>query len=86
MTPLKADAALDEYFLEVRCRLLDAAAILDRIDRGQGEGATDDPRMRRIREAIAALAEPGAGRAEKIQQIFSLDYDPEWVRPEPRSV
>lgn len=85
MTPLSADKALDAYFLEARCRLLDVAAILDRIDRGPGAAAVAaDPRMQRIRQALAALAEPGPGRAERIQTIFSLEYDPSWERPKPR--
>jgi hypothetical protein len=85
MTPLSADKALDAYFLEARCRLLDVAAILDRIDRGPGAaGVAADPRMQRIRQALAALAEPGPDRAERIQKIFSLEYDPAWERPKPR--
>ena len=35
MTPLPATQALDRYFLEARSKLLDLAAILDRIGRGQ---------------------------------------------------
>ena len=38
MTPLPAPKALNDFFLEARCRLLDLAAILDRIGRGPGAG------------------------------------------------
>ena len=82
MTPLTASKALDQFFLEARCRLLDVAAILDRVDRGGGVSA--DPRVERIREALAILGASTAGRAERIQQIFSLDYDPKWEKPRPR--
>ena len=81
MTPLSASRALDQFFLEARARLLDVAAILDRVDRG--EGTVNDPRMVRIQQAIAALQEVEPGRAARIQQIFSLDYDPTWSKPEP---
>lgn len=85
MNPLPASRALDQYFLEARCRLLDLAAILDRIDRGaDSTGASADPRIARIRQAIEALQSDSPGRAEQIQQIFSLDYDPNWVRPQPQ--
>jgi hypothetical protein len=40
--------------------------------------------MTRIRQAIEALQGKGGGRAERIQQIFSLEYDPAWVKPKPR--
>jgi hypothetical protein len=83
MTPLAASKALDQFFLEARCRLLDVAAILDRIDRGSG-AVSADPRVDRIREALALLQGTEGSRAERIQQIFSLDYDPKWEKPRPR--
>jgi hypothetical protein len=83
MTPtLSAAEALDRYFLEARSKLLDLAAILDRIDRG-GE-VPNDPRLERIRKALSLLQQPGENRAERIQQIFSLEYDAQWERPKPR--
>jgi hypothetical protein len=85
MTPLPATRALDQFFLEARARLLDLAAILDRVDRGAEAGvAASDPRVVRIRQALEVLLREGAGRAEQVQQIFSLGYDPDWVRPQPR--
>ena len=84
MNPLPAPRALDEYFLEARSKLLDVAAILDRIDRGEGS-AGNDPRLGQIRRAVEALQSAGPGRAERIQQIFSLAYDADWKRPGPRS-
>ncbi len=83
MTPLPAAQALDAYFLDARSRLLDLAAALDRFDRGTGDVATD-PRVGRIREAVAVLAGKGPGRAAQVQQIFSLGYDPTWPRPTPK--
>jgi len=85
MTPLPAAAALDQFFLDARARLLDIAAILDRVDRGANTGqAIADPRLQRIHQAIGVLAEGGPGRAAQIQQIFSLDYDAGWAKPHPR--
>ena len=85
MQPLPAPAVLAAYFLECRSKLLDVAAILDRIERGTDAGtALADPRMARIREALGALLTPETARAERIQRIFSLDYDPSWKVPEPK--
>jgi hypothetical protein len=85
MTPLPSGAALDSYFLEARCKILDLAAILDRIGRGTGAAELDnDPRLARIREALEVLHDQSGGRAERIQKIFSLDYDPGWEKPRPR--
>jgi hypothetical protein len=85
MTPLPAAKALDLYFLDARARLLDLAAILDRIDRGaEPASAAADPRLAKLRRAVEALLTTAPGRAERVQQLFSLDYDPGWPRPEPR--
>jgi hypothetical protein len=85
MTPLASAQALDAYFLEARSKLLDLAGILDRIGRGQGASATEcDPRLHRIRLALDVLHDQSGGRAERVQKIFSLDYDAGWVRPQPR--
>jgi hypothetical protein len=85
MNPLPAAKALDAYFLEARARLLDLAAILDRIGRGGGAGGADeDPRLHKIRQALEVLHDQSGGRAERVQRIFSLDYDPDWKLPQPR--
>jgi hypothetical protein len=84
LTPLAAPSALDAYFLEARSKLLDVAAILDRIGRGAAANGADDPRLVKIRQALEVLGDTSAGRAERVQRIFSLDYDPTWQRPAPR--
>jgi len=84
LTPLAAGQALDQYFLEARSKLLDLAAILDRIARGRDAAGTEqDPRMRKILQALEILGDEGNGRAERIQQIFSLPYDATWAKPKP---
>jgi hypothetical protein len=83
MTPMPAPRVMDQFFLEARSKLLDLAAILDRLDRGEGSSAAD-PRLERIRQAVLTLMEQDTGRAERIQKLFSLDYDSSWPRPKPR--
>lgn len=82
MKPLTAKAALERHYLEARSLMLDLAAILDRIDRG---GSLSDPRLEQFAQALRLLQEKGSGRAEKIQQLFSLKYDANWEKPKPRS-
>lgn len=70
---------LDHDFLDARARLLEVAAILDRIERAPARhGEHPDVRLYQIRRAVEALLEPGPGRAETIQRIFSLEYDSGW--------
>jgi hypothetical protein len=83
--PLPAAQALETYFLEARSKLLDLAAMLDRIDRGSPAAEVrDDPRLVKMRQALELLHDGKAGRAERIQKIFSLDYDAKWEKPRPR--
>lgn len=79
VTSLSASEVLNRYFLELRCKLLDIAAILDRLDRGGIVAA--DPRLAQIQQALRELASDSVGRTERIQLIFSRPYDPDWERP-----
>lgn len=84
-TPLPATKALEAYFLEARSKILDIAAILDRIGRGSDASSlANDPRLVRVRQALEVLCDPSGDRAERIQRIFSREYDPNWERPQPR--
>jgi hypothetical protein len=70
---------LEQDFLETRCKILEIAATLDRIDRAPARhGEHPDPRLSQLRRGIEALLEPGPGRAETVQRIFSLEYDHGW--------
>ena len=85
MNSLPASKALDQFYLEARCRLLDLAAILDRVHRGPGAAQVAvDPRVERIRTALEVLRTETGGTAERVQRIFSLDYDQAWEKPKPR--
>jgi hypothetical protein len=83
MTPLSAKAALESYFFEARAKVLDLAAILDRIGRGSGSPG-DEARLAKLREAVEVLLDESPARAERVQKIFSLDYEAGWERPKPR--
>ncbi|MEM1010768.1 MAG: hypothetical protein AAGI46_00955 [Planctomycetota bacterium] len=66
---MPAAKVLDAYALEVRCKLLEIAAILDRYDRGGGSAG--DPALDRVRTSLQVLASEGPGRAEKIARVYS---------------
>ena len=80
--PMPYEQVLDRYFLEMRCKVLDVAAALDRLNRASGaKSPPADRRLEQLNEAIGVLGRADSGRAEMIQRIFSLPYDPEWPRP-----
>lgn len=68
---------MDEEYLQIRAKLLEIAATLDRIDRAGG-ALDGDVRVELIRQSIATLLRPDDDRAEQIQLLFSLPYDDDW--------
>lgn len=68
---------LDRDFLETRWLILQLAAALDRLDRA-GSPNEDDARVEQLRKALNVLNDDQAERAERVQLIFSREYDPNW--------
>ena len=77
--PMAAAEVLDREFLQLRAKLIDLAAALDRIDRAEGSVA-DDPRLEKIRRALQILAGDTSGRAEELQLLFSLPHQDDWQK------
>ena len=61
---------LDLYFMESRAKLIDLAAFLDRVERGEGE---PDFRLAGFMEALKQL---GAGNAQRARQVLLSLSDP----------
>ena len=77
---MNSNQILDREFLEIRAKILEVAAALDRISRAEGDVSGDD-RMSLIADAIEIIAslDPDSIRAEKIQLLFSREYDKKWL-------
>jgi len=74
-----ARQTLDGCFLDMRSRVLDLAASLDRIDRGADAGAVrEDDRLKRLGQALGVLVDGSPDRAARVQLLFSLPYDSNW--------
>ena len=70
---------LDRHYLEVRCKMLEVAATLDRISRAEGTaGIASDPRLEQVAKALEILASDGDDRAERLQMVFSDPYQAGW--------
>ena len=54
---------LDLYFMDARCKLIELAAFLDRVDRGTGDA---DFRLNAFRDAMKHLADGEPKRAEAV--------------------
>src|SRR5206468_3308103 len=76
-----APDVFEQTFLLVRARILEIAATLDRIDRAEAaESVRSDARFEQIRQGLELLLTDGFHRAAQIQEIFSDQYDPTWMK------
>jgi hypothetical protein len=73
--PTPTTGAFEREFLGIRCRLLELAAALDRIDR-DGGAPVGDPRPAQIRRSLEILR-ADANRAVGVQMAFSLPKEEE---------
>jgi hypothetical protein len=65
-------ALLSEQFLEMRWRCLSLAADMDRLQRAEGgEAIGADPQVKQLRAALAIIGSAQAGRADRLQMLFS---------------
>jgi hypothetical protein len=72
--PLTPGQALDLYFVEHRAKLLDLAALLDRLDRARSAAQGDeDYRLAALRRAIKVLID---GRPDRARRVLELLSDP----------
>jgi hypothetical protein len=69
--PLAQQQLIELYFLEMRARVLDLAAFLDRMDRSVEQNAEDDFRLIALRLALLRLSAYPSGRVHDIQMILS---------------
>jgi hypothetical protein len=66
----EAGEVLDVYFLEVRAKLIEVGATLDRVGRAKGS-VVGDARMGFIEGALEILRGDAVNKAELIQRLYS---------------
>ena len=79
--PMNSQQVLDREYLEIRGKILEVAASLDRLDRAAGD-VTQDPRMALVHKglqiALQSNGTQGDSRAKQIQLLFSREYADSW--------
>lgn len=68
--PIDSAEVIRKYFLEHRAKIIDIAAFLDRVDRADGDGASDY-RIQAMREAIRIAGDLQPERARRILELLS---------------
>lgn len=81
--PQNARQIFEAEFQTLRCKMLETAAILDRLDRAAGAhpetSLAGDYRLPWIRQGLETLASKDADRAKRLQLIFSQPYEEGWL-------
>jgi hypothetical protein len=78
---LSAAEMLDREFLQIRCRLVEIAAALDRIDASRGsEELAHERTLLQVQEATRLLGNRSTDRTRRVQMLFSLPHDEDWRR------
>ncbi len=78
MNPTRSpQEVLNAELLPIRAKLLELAAMLDRIDRAEGSPPNPDT-MANFRAAMETLLRSNTNRAEQIQLLFSRPFDDNW--------
>ncbi|MCH1522719.1 MAG: hypothetical protein L7T80_07815 [Arenicellales bacterium] len=76
---LDAQDILTREQFKIRAKLIEIAAILDRIDRAVGD-VDHDRRMLEIHKSLEVLSVSGSDRAARIQMIYSREFDSQWKK------
>jgi hypothetical protein len=69
--PLTQQQLIETHFMEMRAKVLDLAAFLDRMDRSCKADAENDFRILALRKALQRLSASTTWRAYDIQMILS---------------
>ena len=76
--PLNSQQVLDREYLEIRGKILELAASLDRLQRAEG-CVNDDRRVALIQQGLQILLEDAPpSKASQIQMLFSRVYEDDW--------
>ncbi len=74
---MNAQDILDREFFEMRAKILQLGASLDRMKRADGT-VESDPKMNLIQHGIQILLDEKTEKAERIQLLFSREYSEDW--------
>lgn len=76
---MNAKQQLEREYLEIRARILELAACMDRLDRADGaDELPSAPTYQRLIQGLKIVIDSKPDRAERVQLLFSREYDPAW--------
>jgi hypothetical protein len=75
--PQAANQILEQEFLQIRAKILEVAAFLDRLETARDD-VSQDPKLSRIVSGCTILTDEETDKAARLQLLFSREYQPDW--------
>jgi hypothetical protein len=75
-----AEQVVEQEFLQVRAKILEIAAFLDRLDPqdAQDVSSVNAERLKLLRAGCELLLDADSDKAARLQLLFSRKYDEQW--------
>jgi hypothetical protein len=75
-----AEQIVEQEFLQVRAKILEIAAFLDRLEPKSASSLsrTNEERLKRLRTACELLLDSESDKAARVQLLFSRKFDEQW--------
>lgn len=73
---MNSNQIFSREYLEIRAKILEIAASLDRLERADGE--CDDSRKQLIDQGLEILTSDKSEKAVAVQMLFSREYEEGW--------
>jgi hypothetical protein len=75
-----AEQVVEQEFLQVRAKILEIAAFLDRLDPDDARGisSTNAERLKLLRAGCELLLDSDSDKAARLQLLFSRKYEEQW--------
>jgi hypothetical protein len=73
-----AGQVIDQEFLQIRAKILEVAAFLDRLAAAGEIGPAHVDKLQLLKSAVDLLQDDQANKAARVQLHFSRHFDPHW--------
>jgi hypothetical protein len=74
----KSEQVVEQEFLQIRAKILEIAAFLDRLDPADEIPSAAQSRLELLRQGCELLLDEEGDKAARVQLLFSRQYDAQW--------
>lgn len=74
----KSEQVVEQEYLQMRAKILEMAAFLDRLDPAAEHSSITESRLSLLRQGCELLLDAEGEKAARVQLLFSRHYDSQW--------